>query len=354
MPVIPFNQPAGNFLLTVMKADDIIRISHADPRRFDPETLATMGGINRFISQCRVDEISEYAKTVDATFPTPILLALQDDYYELQSDNMLYIDEAKCRADIVDGQHRVRGLEKSGHAHEYSLPVVFILEPTREQKALMFATINGKQTKVPASLIYDLFGITETRSPQKTAHEIARALNSMPDSAWYRRLKMLGTKTPGSSETLSQGTFVKQLLPNISADPVDDMNRIRKGDHPIRQPDLIFNEYFYDNKDAIILKVLLNYFKAAKNTWPCQWDDPTSSILTKSVGFTGLMMALPRIYQAGHKKNSLKVEYFEGVFQSSRRLLEAQGRELTSKHFSASSSGAGNLRDLFCEAIASG
>lgn len=351
LSVIPFEQPAGSFLLTVMKAVDIIRISKADPRRYDSTAMASTGGIQRSISRTRIDEISEYAKTVDATFPTPILLALRADCYALQPDGAIDINESICQADIVDGQHRVRGLEKSGHAHEFWLPVVFILEPTEEQKALMFATINGKQTKVPASLIYDLFGVAETRSPQKTAHEIARALNNMSESPWHRRLKMLGTKTPGSIETLSQGTFVKQLLPHISANPVVDMDRIKKGELSIRQPDRIFNEFFCDNKDATILKVLINYFTAARNTWPRQWDDPVASILTKSIGFTGLMMALPSIYQKGYKQKNLSVEYFEGNFQRARSLLEKQVRELTSKHFPASSSGAGALRDLLCEAI---
>jgi hypothetical protein len=104
-----------------------------------------------------------------------------------------------------------------------------MIDATEEQKALIFATINGKQTKVPASLIYDLFAVTKTRSPYKTAHEIARALNSTPTSPWYRRLKMLGKKTaPGSAESLSQGTFVKFLLPRISSEPDLDMNLLKQ------------------------------------------------------------------------------------------------------------------------------
>lgn len=352
LKVIPFEQPAGSFFLSVMKADDVIRISDASPRYFDPLTMKSGGGIQRFVSKRRVDEIAEYARTVDATFPTPILLALRESCYSMRDDGSIDVDEGSCISDIVDGQHRVRGLDQSGLAKDFMVPVVFILEPTEEQKALMFATINGKQTKVPASLIYDLFGVSETRSPQKTAHEVARALNSTPERAWYRRLKMLGTKTPGSMESLSQGTFVKQLLPLISKNPVDDMNLIKQGHTPRRYPECIFNTYFVDNKDATILKILMNLFEGVKMTWPTEWDNPAAYILSKSVGFTGIMSALPTVYRQGLDRVDLSADYFSRVFLKAKGLMEARGQRLTSEFFSASASGAARLRDLFHEAVA--
>jgi DGQHR domain-containing protein len=292
-----------------------------------------------------VAEIAEYAKTEDATFPTPILLAISGESYS-ELDQGCIVLNADCTADIVDGQHRVRGLALSGRSSDFLIPVVFIVDATEEQKALMFATINGKQTKVPASLIYDLFGITESRSPQKTAHEIARALNSMNGSPWFRRLKMLGMKTEGGIETLSQGTFVNQLLPLISSNPVDDMSKIRKGLPPQPYPRCIFNSYFISNKDATILKVLLNFFTAARLTWLREWDFPDESILTKSVGFTGLMQALPRIYQVGVERKDLSIDFFSTFFQKVKVRLETDNKALTNQHFGASASGAGKLRDL--------
>src|SRR4030067_1774367 len=186
--VMAFEQPAGSFLLGALPIPDIIRISRADPRKFDRISMETIGGIQREPSGRRIKEITQYADTVDATFPTAILLALDKEKYKL-SDSFLEITDDSV-ADIVDGQHRILGLKESLRKSEFTVPVVFLLEPTEEQKALIFATINGKQTKVPASLIYDLFGVTKSRSPQKTAHEIARAMNGTSDSPWYRRLKM--------------------------------------------------------------------------------------------------------------------------------------------------------------------
>lgn len=351
-PFVAFDQPAGSFLLTAMAANDIIRISRADPAKFDAISMETVGGIQREPSRKRIKEIAEYSNTVDATFPTPILLALDTGSYVLD-DNHIEINGEKI-ADIVDGQHRVLGLKESSRASEFVVPVVFILEATEEQKALIFATINGKQTKVPASIIFDLFRVTTTRSPQKTAHEIARAMNSTSSSPWFRRLKMLGKKTPSSIESLSQGTFIKFLLPHISADPVDDMDRIRKNQLPLVHDGCIFNEYFRNDQDSTILKILLNVFHAARNTWTTEWEDPTGSVLTKTTGFSGIMRALPEMVNRGKQVNDLSLEYFCGVFQRAQAAMLTQGIALTSEHFSSSASGEAQFRDIILEALQQG
>ncbi|MEW5804995.1 MAG: DGQHR domain-containing protein [bacterium] len=342
--VLPFDQPAGSFLLAAMPAPDIIRISRADPRKFDSISLETVGGIQREPSRKRILEIAEYSETVDASFPTPILLALDDDCYTLNETELTI--EGENVADIVDGQHRVLGLTKSGRVADFVVPVVFILEATEEQKALIFATINGKQTKVPASIIYDLFAITKSRSPYKTAHEIARAMNNDPNSPWYRRLKMLGKKTPGSLETLSQGTFVHFLLPHISTAPDKDMDLIKQNLEPPIYEKCIFNEYFRKDQDSVILKVLLNVFQAARRTWMKEWDHPELFILSKTTGFSAIMRALPELVAEGKRRSDLSEEYFGTVFLSVKNRMAEIKVKLTSDSFSPSASGEAQLRDM--------
>ncbi len=45
------------------------------------------------------------------------------------------------------------------------------------QQANIFSTVNLSQTKVNRSLAYDLFALAASRSPQKTCHDIAVALD---------------------------------------------------------------------------------------------------------------------------------------------------------------------------------
>ena len=228
---------------------------------------------------------------------------------------------------------------------------MFLLNATEEQKAIVFATINGKQTKVPASIIYDLFGVTKTRSPQKTAHEIARALNRSSVSPWYKRLKMLGRKTPGSIESLSQGTFIKFLLPCISKNPDIDRDKLKDNQEPDPQDECVFNEYFRKNQDSTILKILINVFTAARNTWPQGWEDAVSYTLTKTNGFTGIMKALPKMVSQGKAMQDLSSEYFEKIFQQVGEKMIQNNMQFTVEHFAPSSVGENKFRDMIHEAV---
>jgi DGQHR domain-containing protein len=343
--VIAVEQPAGTFYLTAMSAEDVVRMSRANPRVFDPQTLTSGGGVQREPSGRRIKAIAEYAESSDAAFPTALLLAIKSENCTLQ-DGEISVNGDEV-ADIVDGQHRILGLSKAAGRGNFVLPVVFIIDATEEEKALLFATVNGTQTKVPASLVYELYGVTESRSPAKTCHEIARSLNSMPDSPWYRRLKMLGRKSvPGSTESLSQGTFAKFLMPHISANPAKDMELLKNNKPALVFPKCIFNDYFREGKDSLILKVLLNVFQGAQRVWPTEWDDPARFVLTKTLGFSGIMRALPDLVNKGRNQGDLSVDYFSTIFGRVKRQMEATGVTLTSEHFSASASGEAEFGEM--------
>lgn len=329
---LAFDQPIGEFALTVMAVTDILAISSIDRREFDQVTLASRGGPQREASENRINEIAKYAGSADATFPTPILLSVPEGYYEITSDHLVLEDDRRV-ASVVDGQHRLLGLQRSRYRNEYVLPVVFILGATEEQKALIFAIINGKQTRVSASVIYDLFEVVEGRSPAKTAHEIARAMNQDEDSPFYRRLKMLGKRFRGSKETLSQGTFVTQLLRHISSNPSDDLNRARANRPLAVRPNCIFNRYFINEQDEVILRIMYNLFSSIRAIFPVEWNEPDSFILSKTTGYTGVMKALPRIYRVGHSLQNLSGEYFSNLFAAVRLSLERDELELTSNNF---------------------
>jgi DGQHR domain-containing protein len=349
-PFVIIEQPAGTFYLTAMPASEVIRVSRANPRVFDSETLISEGGIQREPSERRIKAIAQYAGTSDAAFPTAVLLAVDSDKCVLQDGEISIPGEGV--ADIVDGQHRIRGLKMAAEREQFTLPIVIIIDPTEEEKALLFATINGTQTKVPASLVYDLYGVTDSRSPAKTCHEVARTLNSMSESPWYRRLKMLGRKSaPGTLETLSQGTFVKFLMPLISLDPVKDRDLIKKKKSPITYPKCIFNQYFREDKDSVICKVLLNVFNSAKKVWPVEWDNPSQFVLTKTLGFSGIMRALPEMVSRGRKRDDLSENYFAAIFEQVKQRMDAEQVSLSSDSFSASSSGEAAFRDMIQQAL---
>ncbi len=344
LPILTFEQPIGEFALSVMTARQILSISFINRREFDQVSLDTRGGPQREASQTRIKEIASYSETSDAAFPTPILLALPEGSYSISKD-MIEIDETRKIASIVDGQHRMLGLERSKNIDEFVLPVVFVLDATDEQMGLIFAIINGKQTRVSGSVIYDLFNVVEGRNPYKTCHEIARALNSDSNSPFYRRLKMLGRKIIGSNETLSQGTFITHLIKHISNNPSEDFNRSRSNLPPIYRPDCVLNGYYLDNKDDVILKILLNLFSALEDVFPDEWNNPNEFILSKTTGYTGIMKALPIIIKHGLEIKKLNRDYFLLIFNQLKKDLVNENLTFIHTTFPTGNTGESRLRD---------
>jgi DGQHR domain-containing protein len=347
--ILSFEQPIGEFVLTVMSVADILRISYIDTREFDQISLDSKGGPQREASTTRINEIARYSETPDATFPTPILLALPENKYILEND-YIEIQESSV-ASVVDGQHRLLGLAKSKFKNDYVLPVVFVLDATDEQKALIFTIINGKQTRVSGSVIYDLFNVIEGRNPFKTAHEIARALNSNQESPFYRRLKMLGKKSVGSNETLSQGTFITHLIKHISTNPAEDFNLSRSQETLPIHPNAVLNRYFIEGKDEVIYKIIFNLFQAVKNTFREEWEDPERFILSKTTGYTGVMKAFTELYKNGQERKDLTYDFFKVIFERLKLILSIQELRLISSDFPPNNSGESKLRDKIIEAL---
>jgi DGQHR domain-containing protein len=298
---IECSQPIGTFLLGAIEANDLVAISFADVRRPDGRDIERYIGTQRDLSETRVAEIRQYVTTVDASFPTSVILAISSTDAELDEDHsQLKIRRGANVAKIIDGQHRIAGLK------DYSGPPFFVnvtifLDMDLEDQAMVFATINLKQTKVTKSLAYDLYEFAKHRSPQKTSHNIAKLLNSEDGSPLEGRIKILGKATGRGLELITQATFVDRLLRLITRDAMGDKDRLKRGKQlsratPQDQRTLIFRNWFIGERDAEIAKCLWNYFDAVRNTWRLAWDtSERGMILARTTGFAALMRLLPHV-----------------------------------------------------------
>lgn len=338
--VLEVRQPIGIFYVGKMCAKDIINISKVSQRKGNT-------GHQRQLKEKRAADIAQYCKDPDATFPTPIILSVKDSDLiineSLSNNNVICFefDETRKFAEILDGQHRMEGISKSD-GFDFELPVIIMFSLREEQKAYVFSTINGNQLKVDRSLIYDLFDLSETPSPYKTCHQIARIMNSDEKSPFYRRLKML-EKRENRSETISQNTFVTNLCALISKTPQEDEINIKRGIKIEDNPKLPLRKFFIARKDEVILRILMNYFSAAKTVFYKEWNTPEKYILTKSVGFEGLVSALTVLVPAGEKIGDLSKAHFIKVFKALETQLHKDGIELTSQNFSSSGQSANRL-----------
>lgn len=367
--VLRVTQPIGDFYIASMQPQDLVEISYRDVRRLVHERrdVEKYLGIQREIKSKRVKEIKSYIKSPDATFPTSIILAINEncvDYDEKNKKMTLreFVPEEGSSQDkvsygkiakIIDGQHRIAGFldDEENYAFdfmqdkEFEMNVVLFIGADIPQQADIFATVNLAQTKVSKSLVYDLRGLAETSSPYKTCHYVAVALDGHEKSPFYERIKRLGVVTEGrKGETLTQAAFVEALIKFISPKPMEDRNKLLQGQNlePADEETLLkhpFRNMFIQDRDVEITEILYNYFDAVRIKWPNAWQSTAKkgNLLPKSNAYKALMRYLHRnVYNEAKIEDEIPssekfLEYFNHV--------ELKDEDFTSKNFKPGSGG---------------
>ena len=231
-------QPIGDIYFATVDFKLIQQMTFFDVRRRiqKERDVERYLGIQRPLSDSRVKALVKYVNFIDATFPTSIILAVESDYVSYDEKRLeLTISNTKRGSEkpdiafrnlfrVIDGRHRIAGLEGFKGENFDVLVSIFVGSDIADQ-AHVFATVNLEQTKVGKSLAIDLFELARTRSPIKTCHNIAVALDTTDGSPFYHRIKRLGVATEGRAgqsgpgETLTQATFVNALMRSISDEP---------------------------------------------------------------------------------------------------------------------------------------
>lgn len=285
-------QPIGDIYIATIPYKDVARMTYFDVRRVlqEERDVERYLGIQRPLDNKRVDQIGTYVNLVDAAFPSSVIVALEDDYvtYDEGAGTMTVRNHRlgeeepstaiRRTARVIDGQHRIAGLEEFT-GDEFDLSTTIFVGADIADQAHIFATVNLEQTKVNRSLVYDLYELSRSRSPQKTCHNIVVALDRDPDSPFYKRIKRLGLATDGRVfEPVTQSTLVDGLIDYISASPRDDRDRILRGkslekasgDELFKRP---LRNLFVNGDEIAIIQLVYNYFDAVRRRWPEAWDE---------------------------------------------------------------------------------
>lgn len=320
--------------------------------------------IQRRVEKSRIDKIADFLiDDPDAIFPTNIVLSIPNaaiNRIEIKNDSSCIIEinndvfseikrpEGAVYLTIIDGQHRIRGIERAierlktaisaskskeeavekGHQLnallDINLIVSFFIDPSLEFQAMIFATINRTQKSVSQNLVYSLFGLTERDTPQKTGLEIVLALNSFDASPFYDRIKLYGGDYGrNQSPPLTQSSMVKSIVNLISVslrESESDRFRERSELNNTISDKLPFRRYYSQNKDQMITDILYSFFKAVQkvfvrdNTslWDFNIDKKPKNILHTTVGYQALLQILVDIL-AKEKEDSMrdKVETYQ-------------------------------------------
>lgn len=374
LPVLKVRQPIGDFFIASMSAKDLVDISYSDVRRLaeSQRDLEKYLGIQRPVSMKRIRDIKKYVAGDDATFPTAVIVAIDErciSYEEVNDaygvltisaftpeDDSFGEEEIPFNriAKVIDGQHRIAAFmdENDNWAFEFEdrpfdINVSIFIGADVSDQASVFATVNLAQTKVNKSLVYDLTELSRTRSPYKTCHNVAVALDREPRSPFYKRIKRLGAATPGrSKEPITQAAFVESLVRFISDDPIKDRNDLLAGRKIPRSfgPELgrlPFRNLFVEGKELDIAEIIFNYFCAVREKWPESWNEvgTVGNLLPRSNAFKALMKYLKEdVYLdlVGEEFGRIpSVEEFAFYF----RHLNIKDRDFITRNFAPGSGG---------------
>ncbi|MCB8881951.1 DGQHR domain-containing protein [Acidisoma cellulosilytica] len=363
IPCLRARQPIGDIFIAAIPSKRLLSITYFDVRRVlrDERDFERYLGIQRPLDEKRVAKLRDYVNFKDASFPTSIILSVEQDYVRydeearkmtisncLEGETTPSINLARI-ARVLDGQHRIAGLDGfNASSSEFDLSVTIFVGADIADQAQIFATVNLEQTKVNKSLVYDLYDLAHSRSPQKTCHNIAVALDRDSDSPLFGRIKRLGIATEGRVfEPITQATFVESIISYISKDPRVDRDKLIRGQkiptylnddlqrYPLR---LLFSE----EKDIDIARIVNNYFVAVKNRWPIAWNEQGRGyVLNRTNGFRALMRFFRYAYSRVGSPGSVPTpnQYQEKVF--SRILLK--DRDFTVDNFTPGTSGEARL-----------
>ena len=295
------------FYSFVLNSTDLLTISYVS-RRYQDSKL----GIQRALSEERLVEIAKYLKEdKNSMFPTNLVLCFDDKVkYEQSTENdqegYLSIPKEKNIAQIIDGQHRLFGSEKSKMNLDFLC--VGFLNIDFKKAAKIFLTINSKQRGINTSLVYELFKITrQSDTVTLLAVDIVEELTNDKDSPWYGNVK----KTDKAKGLISQAAFVNALR------------------EILKNKNIVFSYKLDIRQQALILK---NYFSAVKKIFNNEWGS-RKHVLTKTLGLNALMYLFPKLHnECLYEQDILGNKTFEKYFD-----------KLKKKNFTFSSNNLGAL-----------
>jgi len=288
-------RPEVNLYVTALPLKSLLgRIQADNYRRDNPR------GYQRPLTVSRLRHISAYMRDEEGMLPTSIVLCIRKPHsaeFEkaVGSNGAGETGLLRITADvpiwIVDGQHRLYGLEralnhdKAEWLVDYPLPVVIVEGVDAYEEMRYFHVINTRHKGVPTDVVdRHLLSMREEEGAAlldrqgERDYQRARAtmltdlLNSAPDSPWRGTIRM-------PSEPLSAEHTMKQHSMVSSLDPVVNDGLVKR------------------LSDEEAGKLLLNYWNAAKERWQSAFEEPKEYVIQKTLGAGALHQIFPDVIE---------------------------------------------------------
>ncbi len=373
----PVSQNGQDFIIGKAPIGEVLKYTTYTERLIieydDDEKPIYNEQVQRKVDSSRTRQIANFLlNDKEAIFPTNIVLNIPINIIESQEErdgiiNITLTDnvaeqvekakkEGSNNADIfvtiIDGQHRIRGIEvaieeltkrietasgqeeRSGlqiqldNLLQMELVVSFFIDKDLEFQAMTFSTINRTQRRVSQDLVYELFGLTSDDSPQKTALEVALALNAHPKSPFYRRIKLYGgSYNKEDSRPLSQAAMIKSIIKGICSSvqsaETERYHKRKSFNVNNSSKSLPFRQFYAENRDDLISDCMFHFFNSVRKElgqyWNYDGQTKPQNILQSTVGYEALMNLLAEIIEKD-KINSFGKDTFDHYFEKQKNI----------------------------------
>lgn len=260
-----------NVATFAMKVKDAVFIHYVAARGISEEE----GAVQRLLVTRRVNAIRDFVRHGNGFFNTFILNWTNEDFKPdiVKSTREVTLPIVSRAAQVIDGQHRLAGLERAMEDDptigEREILVSLTVDLKTSEAAEIFLNINTEQKPVPKSLIYDLFGETEADPNHliNRANDIAVELNENQSSPYYGLIKFPGS--PKGSGAIDLSTVVSSLKMHLAQGGIfSNVN---------------LNSLKYQKS------ALLNFFTSIKSFYDNQglWEHKGKNPFLRAAGFTG-------------------------------------------------------------------
>ena len=272
-------------------------LNHA---KIDTWSTTNANGYQRPRADRRLRELARYVQEQEGILPTSILVGTRpDDHPKVKptgfdESSAVSLGELEMPDGsslwVIDGQHRLEGVRYAfdrgdEQLADYPFPVCIMWGVDQYKEMVHFNIINTRQKKMSTDIVdrhlvqmQQRLGLQmvaagargEKEYMRATATRIVDMLNDSP-GVWHHQVAIPGV--PGRDQGL-----VRQHAMVVSIEPF------------LRDPWVKGRDSEEDK-----VKVLANFWEAAKEVWPDAFDSPKDYRIQATVGVYSLHMALPVI-----------------------------------------------------------
>jgi DNA phosphorothioation-associated DGQHR protein 1 len=339
------DQPFGSFYTVKLSASYLLERAYSKSADLIGDEIS---GGQRKIRNTRIDDISKFIDSDEASFPNSIILAAnydsndmladEDDRWTVEPiDETLSLYKLKIPSDrkicsVVDGQHRLFSFERSKNK-EMQLNCSLFLDLVPSLQASIFATINFNQTPVDKSLAYNLFGYQldhlepEYWSPDLLAVNLCRYFSENSNSFFFGHVNYRLAKRNVQDRfwVISTASFVDGILSLISKNPKLDRYEINKkgilgvaGRKALQNDDgFSLRPAYISGNDEAIKQVVDLYFSALQSVFKIKDDE--KHILVSTIGIKALFKLLNE-FLLSHGVRKSAFSGLEKIFERTKEI----------------------------------